>query len=139
MREIRFRAWDKKYKKMHGMEGIRDLFSIRSDGQSSSPNYLLMQFTGLFDKKGKEVWEGDIVSVDRKDSCPSFNKAIIVYAENHASFLLEYTKKVNPKGLLAQESIHSKDKKTIFGTCTGWDIEVIGNIYENWELMETNP
>ena len=151
MREIKFRVWDKRLGQFlfdgGGFAVIGEVTCFNMVGQYCAENIAgrkttlermgdleISQFTGLHDKKGKEVWEGDIVSVDRQDSFPSFNQATIIYAENYGSFLLKYTKKANSKGILVQESIHSKDKKTILGTCTGWDIEVIGNIYENPEL-----
>lgn len=152
MREIKYRAWDKRVNVMCGIGWIRwnpDL-SIKQAQciiQYESPNdineYLqdgdnltFLQFTGLHDKNRKEVWEGDIVHVDRLDSFSSYNKATIIYAENRGSFFLQYTKLANPKGILSMESIHSNDGTVIFDNCTGWDIEVIGNIYENPELTE---
>ena len=62
MREIKFRAWLEPEKKMNN-----GLFGLRSDGevsfQSNNPefNVILMQYTGLKDKNGKEIYEGDIV------------------------------------------------------------------------------
>ena len=65
MREIKFRAWDKDEKRM------TTTFSVSSQGQVTfTPlgestryltGYILMQFTGLLDKNGKEIYEGDII------------------------------------------------------------------------------
>lgn len=94
------------------------------------------EFTGRKDKNGKEEYEGDIVAVDRKDSFSLFNRASIIYAENHGSFMLQYTRPIKySEGILAECSITSEDKTILFGNCTGWEIEIIGNTYEHPELL----
>ena len=66
-REIKFRAWDIPAKKYRGVDGLKDLFSIRSDGFFNE-DYVLEQFTGLLDKNGKEIYEGDIVNFGNKNN-----------------------------------------------------------------------
>lgn len=64
MREIRFRIWDKQTKEM--LYKISDYWTFWEDGNTLSgiQDYLVLeQYTGLKDKNGKEIFEGDIVNV----------------------------------------------------------------------------
>jgi uncharacterized phage protein (TIGR01671 family) len=134
-----FRVWFKRESRW-----LKDSeFKINANGTISSfgiytnqEGLIRCDQTGLKDKNGKEVWEGDIVHVERNDSFPSYNQAIIVYEENRGMFMLLYIKPTNPKGILAQVAITSEDRTRMFEQCTGWEIEVIGNEYEHPELTE---
>ena len=81
----------------------------------------LMQSTGLYDKNGKEIFEGDILGVDTDEEIVNLN---IYWDSKHALFMFE-SKKYNEKDLLA-ELVEDNT----------YPFEIIGNIYENPELLE---
>jgi len=120
MREIKFRAWDKKLKRWAYFT-IKDIWFLE-DGekkyQCSWEDYEDWgQFTGLKDKDGKEIYEGDIV---QNIGMPEYQRVGIVEFEG-GKFIVIPIKFI-------------KDKK-YKGDLYYWD-EVIGNIYENPELLE---
>nr|DAY42623.1 MAG TPA: YopX protein [Caudoviricetes sp.] len=114
MRKIKFRAWDKLNKEMINFESInfqerrvyKDTVSYRKFNDIE-----LMQYTGLKDMKGKEIYEGDIL---------------------FETFREEYFKVVFENGSFRVEvDEYSLDLEDYANIC-----EVVGNIYENPELME---
>lgn len=124
MRQIKFRAWDKKQSKMFFNNDIRFLgngeYEIWDEKNYAwiTDNCELMQFTGLLDKNGKEIYEGDIVkAIGWK---PENYK--IVFAEG--AFCCATTKQII-------DVIH-------FISSKGVNLEVIGNIWENKEILNGN-
>ena len=65
MREIKFKIWDKENKKFTDddiyMDKNGNLGRVQDDGFYCEDTFIPLRFTGLLDKKGKEIYEGDIV------------------------------------------------------------------------------
>lgn len=127
MREIRFRAWQRLFKEMI------PVFSIDFENQminTSGPwrffnEVELMQFTGLKDKNGVEIYEGDILDYygSQKDAL----RFEVVF--HHASFKRKWINEKTAKIRGLEIETLAWNTSTIF--------EVIGNRYENPELLET--
>ena len=122
MRKIKFRVWDKYNKEMLGVENLDFEYgemSIRTDMYNdyySPKDMILMQYTGLKDKNGKEIYEGDIVNCLAEDDGEIIGKGIVKYIEDMTGFFLV----------------------SFDGNCISSILEpvVIGNIYENKDLLE---
>lgn len=110
MREIKFRAWDIVNKKMIQWES--SFFGDVVWGMTGD-KYVEMQFTGLKDKNGKEIYEGDIVKLEQWN--PSI--AEVVFDRGGFCFRFKKDDTYYPDGKYLEEG------------------EVIGNIYENPELL----
>ena len=123
----KFRAWDKHSQKMFANDEliIWNSFIYANDGKKLSCDYLkgwsideeyLMQSTGLFDKNGKEIFEGDIVRF--------FDSLYTVFYDiEEGSYRL---KPHDDRWVVDYMSNFSSEES----------FEIIGNIYENKELLE---
>ena len=129
MREIKFRAWDKERKKIFDVVHI---YFTPIEGcycvtlSQSKPKFLhndddiiLMQYTGLKDKDGKEIYEGDIIEGNLIKYSPLPTMGEVVFDTYWASFANK-----NEAGNTLLREINL--------------INVIGNIYENPELRGNN-
>lgn len=128
MREIKFRAWDNETNEMLDMVTVacerKDPWPplYTKDGIINGidhQDYVLMQYTGLRDKNGKEVYQGDIVRCSR--GCP-----------HEVIWLEEY----------GGTYVGGMPTWYLSGISEGYawtgEEEIIGNIYENPELLEVS-
>lgn len=135
MREIKFRVWDKKNKKMRQLINIvfntgfylepndntlkliwfkgYDIIEQKDIQIQREKDFELMQYTGLKDKNGKEIYEGDIVKVFKGDIC------VVEY--NYSGFGLK---------------VIDENKNYGWVDFIDYKIEVIGNIHDNPELLK---
>lgn len=112
MRELKFRAWDSLKLKMivDFMKYSEDLMCDKLSNPWIEECLIKMQYTGLKDKNGEEIYEGDIVVI--------LNKPTKIYYKN-GGFRVD---------ILSESSL-------IYLTENNAEIDIIGNIYENPELL----
>ena len=135
-REIKFRVWDTYNKEMLDVQELD--YAVSYNGQPmirttmyndyfDTEEMILMQYTGLHDKNGKEIYEGDIVlykdwemAYEGGGNDSFINKGIVEYCEDNCCYNVTERQTVDITDVLY------KDNE---------DLEVIGNIYDNPELL----
>lgn len=134
MRKIKFRAWDKKEKKMYyDVQDTYD-FMINNGGCFEESfkdvleydNYVVMQYTNCYDINGKEIYEGDIIrleGVDDREIGSTWEHIGKIVYKRGAFFVCYFDYYAD-----GDEELIC-DAQVEFGT-------VIGNVYENKELLE---
>lgn len=119
MRELKFRAWDETISKMKYEDESIEVYQISYWRKYDF--YKVMQYTGLKDKNGKEIYEGDVLYNHE------YQQKIKViwknYQEDEDGWLKE-------KGSWGFRQLDDRPLKAIFIK----SLEVIGNIYENPEF-----
>lgn len=145
MRQIKFRAWDKKDKKYLYSDKQEFICTTHSNGlgvtipfdidEKYGPDvdgidwadadllmgrYELEQFTGLYDKNGKEIYENDILEFEGKT-------LVVIWVEDWCQFTMQ---RVEDYKSNAEDWCHYDLFKSLSDK-----YEVIGNIHENKELL----
>ena len=130
MREIKFRAWDKTEKEMarsvnemrfnsKGLYGLK-VNHLGFEFKRRRKDVVLMQYTGLKDKNGVEIYEGDVVMAEHPHLYASYLGLVSITPGD--GLYIEYTDGHVDFGL---DEIQYKKY-----------IGVIGNIYENPDILE---
>ena len=123
--KLKFRAWLKKRQEMDNeidhISWLEDELYCIGDGITymvSAEDLELMQSTGLKDKNGKEIFEGDILDYKGR-------KALVRWHGSYASFIYRFVDE------LQKRKTEWKPLYLAYMKC-----EIIGNVYENPELLE---
>ena len=129
MREIKFRVWDKKIKEYIVPEQFEILLLCSNDKKTpvcnlnlsnniydfyKAENIEVDMFTGLKDKKGKEIYEGDLVKL-----LDTIDEIVCVVKYAYGSYILENGEYTEYLGEVEERFL-----------------EVVGNIYENKEFLK---
>ncbi len=120
-REIKFRVWDNTIHSFVSQDTLKEIFGLDLFNISqNSKKYTIQQFTGVLDKNGKEIFEGDLI---KNNSHNNEICEIGYFTDIYASFGY---RGIDCKG----DFYHLHSYKS------GKDFEVIGNIFENPELIK---
>jgi uncharacterized phage protein (TIGR01671 family) len=152
MREIKFRVWDEENTKMYSIDNLHFGYLGRGHGEYTSEDFYyglsghastlsykehsdlklnyskihILQYTGIKDKHGKDVYVGDIVRYNRRGG-------IMANSKNYCNYV-EYSR------IMGMDTYHFHNDSN--QPINNWNFlfdtfEIIGNIYENPELIKT--
>lgn len=134
-RVIKFRVWDKEYKDWieDGFSAITsegNILCLRSGGliggwleEYNQNNFIIQEFTGLKDKNGIEIFEGDIIQYNQKSSYDGVN-----FTVKWCDIMFGWVFRAKSGDYLVNERTPNGNRYDF--------IEVIGNIYENPGLLK---
>jgi len=149
-RELKFRAWDTATNRMlvtgFNLLGEVTCFDIVSQKLMEEPlgrttldrigDVEIMQFTGLKDRNSKEIYEGDIISVEREhDTILVECKFGTIERQMATGFLVDITGFYFERGDGCQTFPIKRNYKGVHDLEV---FEVVGNIHETPELLESN-
>ena len=119
MRKLKFRCWDTSQNKLrYDVTGFEHYNDNEMSGIFLNGDYFeiatnpTMQFTGILDKNGKEIYEGDILQID--------SVCFVKWNDNMATYDCRF---------------NGETKSLDYILSSRCDIEIIGNIYENPTLL----
>lgn len=124
--ELKFRAWDEEEKYMTRGNTIKGIcLNANSENFEWDDKIPLMQYTGLKDKAGKEIYVSDILSDKWR---------VEVYQNDEGTFMVKFhNNPLKNKSMSLRRYLSSRE----VAGCGERDCVVIGNIYANPELLNT--
>lgn len=124
MNNLKFRVWDKTNKETLNIDilnlFLEEIVVLENDGSAFSMKFKdveLMQSTGLFDKDGKEIFEGDILKTR--------TRGYVIVKKENGNTMTTYKSGINKRTSLVLSSFLEK-----------YQVKIVGNIYENKDLLE---
>lgn len=134
MREIKFRIWSRHFNQWMNHCGAIDCCGrvvslyVKKDGTQITPMWTqfpddditIQQFTGLKDKNGKEIYEGDVIQYNRRSSYDGINFEVKWNEDNWGWVLVSKN-----KDYLVNERTPEGNRYSF--------VEVVGNVFENPE------
>lgn len=124
MNNLKFRVWDKTNKEMLNIDilnlFLEEVVVLENDGSAFSMKFKdveLMQSTGLFDKNGKEIFEGDILKTR--------TRGYVIVRKENGNTMTTYKSGINKRTSLVLSSFLEK-----------YQVKIVGNIYENKDLLK---
>lgn len=129
-RPMKFRAWDEEKKEMiYFSFGFAEMFGYFSNIEQMKRLYRLqwMEFTGLFDKNEKEIYEGDVLRMYLRDTKPQPLEVTSSVFYSQGTFT---AMALNGEPMPLRDSVYVSNK-------AGIGVEVIGDLYRNPELIPT--
>jgi len=145
MREIKFRAWDlisgtMRHVSVIEFDAAGEICNValpgpalntkngqyaRFEERENGDDLILRQYTGLKDKNGKEIYVGDIFECMYARDGHTDHHYVVEYSSDETGFVLIRTGEP-----CAQTQVHQKVRDH-----AGWCGKIIGNVYENPELL----
>lgn len=132
-REIKFRAWEEDKKRIWSWEDMLNEYDndlhpwfLLDVLNSDSQQYKIMQYTGLKDKNGKEIYDGDIFSSNK-------NRFVVEWC--NGAFI---RRTIFVEGYRGERVMPLDPIYTLYHTSGMEMAKIIGNIYENPELLLIN-
>lgn len=133
-RPLEFRIWDKKKNCWHDDEkdgyssdtewiGLNELIRlIRTGKESARPRFAIQQFTGLLDKNGKKIFEGDVVKLHDSYHHADLKDIIAIEYDSECGGFIPFT--------------YKRDSQYYCGEFESEKTEILGNIFENPDLLK---
>jgi uncharacterized phage protein (TIGR01671 family) len=127
MRKMKFRVWDNE----NYLSSPFDFYDVISGHIEFTDDCQVMQYTGINDKNGKEIFEGDIIQIEKPRAGNENQRRLVEWVDRRSKMVINYN-------CVGDIGFTFKSLKKGIGNDTVWEpfeAKVIGNIYENPELL----